>query len=128
MTPNASANGSWLGPATDNLAPVAPPCYPAGMIIITGHVRLKPEHREAAFAEGIVHSRRSRAEPGCLAHNCHTDAEDPDRMVFVEEWADMAAVKAHFAVPESGAFVRAVGAMAAEAPVMRIFEARELDR
>ncbi|MFM5955268.1 MAG: putative quinol monooxygenase [Novosphingobium sp.] len=98
------------------------------MIIITGHVRLKPEHRDAAIALGIEHSQRSRAEPGCLEHNCHVDAEDQDRMVFVEEWADMNAVKAHFAVPESGAFVHTVGAMATEPPVMRIFEARELDR
>jgi quinol monooxygenase YgiN len=96
------------------------------MILITGSVQLLPEHRDAAFALGIEHSARSRAEPGCLAHNCHADAEDPNRMVFVEEWADMAAVKAHFAVPESGEFVRKVAAMAVAAPVMRVFEAEEV--
>lgn len=98
----------------------------AGMILITGSVQLRPEMREAAFALGIEHSARSRAEPGCLAHNCHADAEDPYRMVFVEEWADVAAVKTHFAVPESGAFVRAVSAMAVAVPVMRIFGAEEV--
>lgn len=96
------------------------------MIIITGSIRLKPEHREAGFAEGMAHSRRSRAEPGCIAHDCHSDAEDPNRIVFVEEWTDMPAVQVHFAVPESGAFVRAVSAMAEEPPEMRIFEAAEL--
>jgi quinol monooxygenase YgiN len=96
------------------------------MIIITGSVQLRPEHRDAAFALGIEHSARSRAEPGCCAHNCHADAEDPTRMVFVEEWADMAAVSAHFAVPESGEFVRAVSAMAVAVPVMRIFGAEEV--
>ena len=96
------------------------------MIIITGSVQLRPEHRDHALALGIEHSARSRTEPGCVAHNCHIDAEDAQRIVFVEEWADMAAVKAHFAVPASGAFVRALGAMAVGAPVMRIFAAEEV--
>lgn len=75
------------------------------MILITGHVILTPQHRERMIALGAEHSARSRSEPGCLAHNCHIDVENPDRLVFVEEWADMAAVRAHFAVPASGAFV-----------------------
>ncbi|WP_088308411.1 putative quinol monooxygenase [Novosphingobium sp. B 225] len=95
------------------------------MILITGSAQIRPEHRDEALQLGIEHSARSRGEPGCLAHNCHIDAEDPLRIVFVEEWADMAAVKAHFAVPESGEFVQVIGAMAEGAPVMRIFGAEE---
>ena len=75
---------------------------------------------------GVEHSARSRAEPGCIAHNCHVDAEDPNRIVFVEQWADMAAVKAHFAVPASGEFVRRPGAMAVGQPDIQLFEAIEL--
>lgn len=93
------------------------------MILITGSVRVHSEHREAALALGIEHSQRSRGEPGCLAHNCHIDAEDSDRIVFVEEWEDMAAVQTHFAVPESGEFVRRLGAMAVQAPTMTLFTA-----
>jgi quinol monooxygenase YgiN len=96
------------------------------MIIITGHVVVKPEHRDEAMKLGIEHSQRSRAEPGCLAHSCHIDAEAPDRIVFVEEWADLDAVKAHFAVPASGEFVRALSQMGQSAPVMRLFKAEEL--
>ena len=96
------------------------------MIIITGSIRMDPEHRAEAIRLAIEHSTRSRAEPGCLAHNCHVDAEDAARLVFVEEWADMAAVQAHFAVPESGAFVRELSAMALGKPVMRIFGAEEV--
>ncbi|MGH6786834.1 MAG: putative quinol monooxygenase [Novosphingobium sp.] len=98
------------------------------MIIITGSAVLRPQHREQGFALGIEHSARSRGEPGCIAHNCHADAENADRIVFVEEWADMAAVQAHFAVPESGAFVRELSALAVGAPEMRLFEATELRR
>ena len=96
------------------------------MIIITGGAAIKPGHLAEALALGVEHSARSRAEPGCIAHNCHVDAEDPNRIVFVELWADMAAVQVHFAVPESGAFVRQLGAMAVGRPEMRIFEATEL--
>jgi len=98
------------------------------MIIITGSAQIRAEHFEEALHLGIEHSARSGGEPGCLAHTCHVDAEDPLRIVFVEEWADMAAVKAHFAVPESGEFVAAIGAMAQGTPVMRIFGAEEMTR
>jgi quinol monooxygenase YgiN len=98
------------------------------MIIITGSARIPLQHIEQALSLGMAHSRRSRGEPGCIAHNCHRDAEDPQRIVFVEEWTDMDAVKLHFAVPESGEFVAAIGAMAQGAPVMRIFDAEEVKR
>ena len=96
------------------------------MIIITGSAIIHPEHLDEAVALGVEHSARSRAEPGCIAHNCHVDAEDARRIVFVEQWADMAAVKVHFAVPASGEFVRRLGAVATERPAMQIFEAEEL--
>ncbi len=98
------------------------------MILITGSVRIAPSHRAHAIALGIEHSARSRGEPGCIAHNCHIDAEDEDRIVFLELWADMPAVQAHFAVPESGAFVRALTGMALAAPEMHIYQASELAR
>ena len=98
------------------------------MIIITGSAKIRPEHLAEALALGVEHSTRSRAEPGCTAHNCHIDAEDPARIVFVEEWVDMAAVQVHFAVPESGEFVRTLGGWAEGAPVMRIYSAEEVGR
>lgn len=98
------------------------------MIIITGSATIRPEHFDAALKLGIEHSARSRAEPGCIAHNCHIDAENPLRIVFVEEWADMAAVKVHFAVPASGEFVRALGDWADGAPAMKIYAAEEVGR
>ena len=98
------------------------------MIVITGGIVLKPEHRAEALRLAIEHSRRSRAEPGCLAHNCHIDCEDETRLVFVEEWADMAAVQAHFSVPESEALVRELAALGEGAPWIRMFEGGEVER
>jgi quinol monooxygenase YgiN len=96
------------------------------MIVITGSVVTTPATRAAIEAECVAHSQRSRAEPGCIAHNVHTDCENPDRLVFLELWADAAAVRAHFAVPASGAFVRSVSALAAKPPEMTLFRAEEV--
>ena len=96
------------------------------MILITGHVILTPEHRERMIALGAEHSARSRGEAGCLAHNCHVDVEQQGRLVFVEEWADMAAVRAHFAVLASRAFVADMRALSPQPPVIRIYEAQDI--
>ena len=79
------------------------------MIIITGSVVAKEGRLTEALALSLEHVRRSRLENGCVSHAVHRDAEDANRLFFFEEWADQAAVNAHFAVPASQAFVRALG-------------------
>ena len=96
------------------------------MIIITGSAVIRPEHFDDALKLGIEHSARSRGEPGCIAHNCHVDAENRQRIVFVEEWADMVAVKTHFAVPASGEFVRTLSGWAEGVPDVKIFAAEKV--
>ncbi|MBA3070485.1 MAG: antibiotic biosynthesis monooxygenase [Hyphomonas sp.] len=96
------------------------------MILVTGHVMTSPETAAEITRLCIEHSVRSRAEPGCLGHNVHVDCENPSRLMFVEKWADMAALKAHFAVPASGAFVRAIRTLSPEPTAMQIFEAAEI--
>jgi quinol monooxygenase YgiN len=93
------------------------------MILVTGSILATPETFDGILAASLAHVQRSRAEPGCLAHNVHQDAENSLRLVFVEEWTDRAALLAHFAVPESRAFAQAVRKLAAEPPVLKIFEA-----
>jgi quinol monooxygenase YgiN len=95
------------------------------VIIILGSIQVAAEQRDAAIALGLEHCARSRSEPGCLAHDCHVDAADAGKLVFVERWADMAAVRTHFAVPASGDFVRRMTSIATAAPQMRLYEASE---
>ncbi|MBO6945948.1 putative quinol monooxygenase [Altererythrobacter sp.] len=97
------------------------------MIIITGTISLDPAKRDEAIKLGCEHSTRSRAEDGCISHNCYIDAEDANRMHFFEQWRDMDAVKAHFAVPESGAFVGEISELASGPPAISIFEAKPID-
>lgn len=93
------------------------------MILVTGSAAVKPEHIAQAIKLSLEHVHRSRSEPGCISHAVHRDVEDEHRLVFVEQWADAAALKAHFAVPESRAFVGALGALCASRPEMAIYDA-----
>ena len=97
------------------------------MIIVIGSILTNGENRAAILAESVEHCRRSRAEPGCISHNVHTDCEEPDRLVFVERWADGKSLAEHFAVSESGAFVQSVSKLSTEAPEMKIYAADEID-
>jgi quinol monooxygenase YgiN len=96
------------------------------MIIVTGSITARPESIDEAIAHSLEHVRRSRAEPGCLLHSVHRDVENDLRLVFVEHWADRAALDAHFGVPASGEFVTAVSSLAAEPPTIEIYEAAKL--
>jgi len=55
-----------------------------------------------------------------------SDLENPNRLIFFEEWSDMDALQAHFRVPASNAFVQQVSALAAGAPEMKMFDATAL--
>jgi quinol monooxygenase YgiN len=93
------------------------------MVIITGSITGSDETIEELLKGALEHVRRSREEPGCLSHGVARDVENPLRLVFYEQWEDMAAVTQHFAVPASGEFVRAAGALAVTPPTIELFEA-----
>jgi quinol monooxygenase YgiN len=96
------------------------------MILVTGSVTARPERLAEALALSLEHVHRSRTEPGCLAHAVHHDAENPQRLMFVERWADRAALDAHFAVPASRAFGKALAGLAAVPPDLQIYEATQV--
>jgi quinol monooxygenase YgiN len=96
------------------------------MIIVTGTVLAADGRFDDVLSLALGHVHRSRKEPGCISHAVYRDLEEPLRLQFVERWADMAALQAHFAVPASGETVRAMSALAAERPSMQIFEASEV--
>jgi len=96
------------------------------MILVLGSVVVKPGRFEEALALSQEHVARSRKEPGCIAHAVHRDTENPQRLVFVEQWKDQAALAVHFKVPASLQFVKALGTLAAEQPSMAIYQAEQL--
>jgi quinol monooxygenase YgiN len=93
------------------------------VIIVTGSIHARPETVAEIEALSLAHVRRSREEPGCLAHSAHRDVEDGLHLVFFEQWADAAALRTHFEVPASQEFVRSVGPLAERRPEMAVFTA-----
>ena len=93
------------------------------MILVTGTVHAKPETVEEVLTISLEHVHRSRQEPGCLLHSVHRDVEDPLRVVFIEHWADIEALHAHFRVAASRDFAKHLGRLATDAPSMTIYEA-----
>jgi quinol monooxygenase YgiN len=65
------------------------------MIVVKGMTA-----RDDSFQEvrrlSLDHVHRSRTEPGCLSHAVDIDCENPFRLVFVERWADQAALNSAF--------------------------------
>ena len=93
------------------------------MIVVTGSVTARADSFDEVRKLSLEHVRRSRAEPGCLLHSVHQDVEDPLKVVFLEHWADRAALVAHFGVAASRTFASEVTALAARPPVMDVYEA-----
>ena len=96
------------------------------MVLVIGSVTLRAGTIDEALAVSLEHVRRSRGEAGCLSHAVHHDAENAQRLVFIEEWADMAALQQHFQLPASRAFVKTLSALAAEPPQLTIHDASRI--
>jgi quinol monooxygenase YgiN len=98
------------------------------MIVVTGSVTA----RDDSFAEirelSLEHVHRSRKEPGCISHAVHVDCENPLRLVFIEQWANRAALLAHFAVPASREFVRALQPLAAATATLELYDATKFEQ
>jgi quinol monooxygenase YgiN len=98
------------------------------MIVVTGDVTARKETFDEVRRLSLEHVHRSRTEPGCISHAVHVDCEDPLRLVFIEQWADRAALLAHFAVPASRDFVRALQPLASAATTIQLYDATQLEK
>jgi quinol monooxygenase YgiN len=98
------------------------------MILVTGSVTAREECLNEVRQLSLEHVQRSRSEPGCISHAVHIDCENPLRLVFVEQWTDSAALLAHFAVPASRDFVRALQPLAATATTLEIYQASRVEK
>ena len=97
------------------------------MILVTGSVTTRNDSFDEVRRLSLEHVRRSRLEPGCISHAVHADCENPLRLVFVEQWADRAALAAHFAVPASRDFVRSLKSLAAGVSAIEVFDATPVE-
>ncbi len=96
------------------------------MIIVLGSVVVGGRIDEA-LTLCREHVARSRTEAGCLAHAVHRDTGNPSRLVFVERWDSRESLFAHFQVPASRNFGKALAALSAEPPTIEVFEAEPVE-
>lgn len=96
------------------------------MIIDLGSVLIQPGQIEQALQISQAHVGHSRLAPGCIEHGVHVDADNPNRLVFVERSASLAALQAQFAMPACIHTVRALAAPAAQPPRISLFNAEPL--
>ena len=98
------------------------------MILVTGSMTAREDSIQEARRLSLEHVHRSRKEPGCISHAVHIDCENPLRLVFIEQWADKAALQTHFGVPASREFVRALQPLAAAPATLEIYDAAPLEK
>jgi quinol monooxygenase YgiN len=96
------------------------------MLIVTGSVTAKSGTIAEMTRAALEHVARSRLEPGCISHDVSVDAANPLRLMFFERWEDQAALKVHFAVPESRAFWKRLQELAADPGHMSVYEAEKI--
>jgi quinol monooxygenase YgiN len=98
------------------------------MIVVTGSVTARDDSFDEVRTLSLEHVHRSRGESGCISHAVHVDCENPLRLVFIEQWTDRATLLAHFAVPASRQFVRALQPLAASATTLELYDATKLEK
>jgi quinol monooxygenase YgiN len=92
------------------------------VILVVGSVVVREGMLSEALSLSQAHVARSRSEPGCLLHGVHQDTENPNRLVFVEKWADQESLRKHFIVPDSRTFAKALSDVAVGVPVLEAYE------
>ena len=78
------------------------------MIVVTGHLTIKPESRDEALALFAKASEHTRTEPGCVDYRFSVDVTDPNRINLVEQWEDEDAMNTHVATAELAEFMGTV--------------------
>lgn len=74
------------------------------MIVISGSLTIKPEHRDEFVAAAVAMGEASRAEDGCGDYVFTADLADANTIRVFEQWESDEALKAHFAMPHFKAF------------------------
>jgi quinol monooxygenase YgiN len=98
------------------------------MIIVTGSILAREDTFDDVLHSCLEHVERSRKESGCISHDVHVDCQNPMRLFFFERWADETALRAHFAVEGSKAFVRSLTGRIVETTGTQIYRAEAIPR
>lgn len=93
------------------------------MVIVHAQAPIKPEARERWLALLDAVTPPSRAEDACLSYVIYEAIETPSTFIFVEEWATLDGLYAHFHTPHFAEFFAALEEVLAGPPVGSVSEA-----
>jgi quinol monooxygenase YgiN len=74
------------------------------VIYVVATLELKPGSTDAAIEAATPCVIETRKEDGCLSYDLNQDVLDKSKLVFVERWTGMDALKAHFHTPHMAAW------------------------
>lgn len=97
------------------------------MIVLNARGLLKPEMIGDAKVASKANKARALQTPGCLRCDYFFSSEEPNRFVFVEEWATKADLDASMAQQGFGEVMSALSGCLAGPPDIRIFDATLLE-
>lgn len=96
------------------------------MVIVTGSAVAREGAQAQMQQISVEHVLRSRTEPGCISHEVSRDVQQPNRFVFVERWADMAALQVHFRVEASRHFAKTLAELSDGKLEMAVYQAEAI--
>ncbi len=76
-------------------------------LIVVATIDAQAEHVDAVRAAFEAVVPPSRAESACLRYELHVDNKLPTRFIMLEEWTDVAALRAHETTPHFHALLAA---------------------
>ncbi len=76
------------------------------MVIVMATLSVKPESKKEllSLAQNVLAT--TRAEEGCISYTLLENPYDPEKCMFVEEWADLQVLKKHAASPHLSAWFK----------------------
>jgi quinol monooxygenase YgiN len=86
------------------------------MIVVVGRVCTDADKREELMRVARAVAAASRTEAGCIGYRVYEDVDVPNDFVFVEEWENDAALRAHFGTAHISEFMQAIPATITSAP------------
>jgi quinol monooxygenase YgiN len=94
------------------------------MIVVTAKMKVKPNFKYDFMVETEPLIKHTRSEEGCLSYNLYTDLDDPNQLVMIEFWKDMASLDAHMESKHFKTFGNAIPKYLTEEIDISKFEAK----
>ena len=92
------------------------------MIAVIAKVPVQPEKKEDALEEVKKLMAEVAKEEGTLYYTLNIDQKDPNTLIFLERYMDMAALGVHGGTPHFKAFMEKAMGFAAGAPEITVLE------